>query len=69
MEEKFLKDIPDGPDCEEQPGSGRFAELEELRRDIARRIRDNQRFLERFLEENFVDEDEALDEPPEEPEL
>ena len=69
MEEKFQEDIPDGPDCDEQSGSGRFAELEELRRDIARRIRDNQRFLERFLEENFVDEDEALDEPPEEPEL
>jgi len=32
-------------------------ELEQLRRDIERQIRSNQRFLEGFLDENFEDEE------------
>ena len=60
-------DNHDGPDSE-LPGTERFAELEELRREIARRILDNQRFLERFHEEDFEDED-APDEPTVEEEL
>jgi hypothetical protein len=32
-------------------------ELEQLRRDIARQIRSNQRFLENFLDEDFQEED------------
>jgi hypothetical protein len=37
----------------------RFPELEELQREVERRIRDNRRFLERFMDENFVDEEEG----------
>jgi hypothetical protein len=33
-------------------------ELEQLRRDIERQIRSNQRFLQNFLDENFSDEEE-----------
>lgn len=33
-------------------------EMEQLRRDIERQIRSNQRFLESFLDENFEDEEE-----------
>lgn len=32
-------------------------ELEQLRRDIARQIRSNQRFLENFLDEDFPEEE------------
>lgn len=39
----------------------RFPELEELQRDVEKRIRDNQRFLERFMDEDFPDEEEGED--------
>jgi hypothetical protein len=39
----------------------RFPELDELQREIARRIRDNQRFLDHFLDEDFVEETEEED--------
>ena len=48
------------------PGSERFRELAELEQEVSRRLRSNQRFLERFLDEDFVDDeavgDEELDE-------
>lgn len=37
----------------------RFADLDQLQQEIARRIRDNQRFLERFLQDDFEEEDGA----------
>lgn len=43
--------------------SSRFSELDELQREIALRIKDNQRFLEGFLAEDYADEaDEDEDE-------
>ena len=39
----------------------RFSELDELQREITQRIKDNQRFLEGFLSEDYEDEDEAGD--------
>ena len=39
----------------------RFSELDELQREIAQRIKDNQRFLEGFLADDYEDEDEAGD--------
>ncbi len=36
-----------------------FPELEELQQEIDRRIRDNKRFLERFLDEDFIDDEET----------
>lgn len=44
--------------------NSRFSELDELQREIALRIKDNQRFLEGFLTEDYVedvDEDEDED--------
>jgi len=42
---------------------GRFSELDELQREIAQRIKDNQRFLEGFLTDDYEDDaDEAEDE-------
>jgi len=55
-EDKEPKDIP-------PEGSSRFSELEELQREIAHRIKDNQRFLEGFLAEDYADDaDEGEDE-------
>lgn len=44
-----------------------FPEFEELQRDIARRIRDNNRFLERVFDEDFSEDegDGAADEDEE----
>ena len=64
MEEDFDKEK-----AGEGSEPGRFAELEELHREIGRRIRDNQRFLERFMEEEFIDEDENWEDPSPEEEL
>jgi hypothetical protein len=69
MEEGFAGEKEEEMDQAEWAETGRFAELEELRREIGRRIRDNQRFLERFMEEDFIDEDENLDDSSPEEEL
>ena len=47
-----------GAATEEKKGT-LFPELEELQQEIERRLRDNKRFLERFLDEDFTDEEEA----------
>lgn len=39
----------------------RFSELDELQREIAQRIKDNQRFLAGFLADDYADEDESGD--------
>jgi hypothetical protein len=54
-----------------QPVSEKFRELAELEQEIRRRLRSNQRFLEKFLDEDFVDDepdgdDEAADDEKEE---
>jgi hypothetical protein len=36
----------------------RFPELEELRRQVARRIRDNERFLARMFDDDFEDDED-----------
>lgn len=36
----------------------KFGELAELEQEIRRRLRSNQRFLDRFLDEDFVDDEE-----------
>ena len=45
-----------------QPAGERFRELAELEQEISRRLRSNQRFLERFLDEDFVDDEADGDE-------
>lgn len=50
----------DPPAAAEKKGK-LFPELEELQQEIDRRIRDNKRFLERFLDEDFNDDEEAED--------
>ncbi len=65
MTEKENRDDEIGPvesESQETPAPGPFDALDELRRDIDRRIRDNKRFLERFLDEDFDDDDDEEDE-------
>lgn len=61
-------DPPEDHPEPEQPATAeeRFPELAELEDEIRRRIRSNQRFLERFMDEDFADEDstEEDEEPP-----
>jgi len=40
-----------------QPVNEKFRELAELEAEIRRRLRSNQRFLEKFLDEDFVDDE------------
>lgn len=51
-----------GPQTEEKVS--RFPELDELQQDIQKRIRDNERFLEKFLDEDFIDEDDEEEDDP-----
>ena len=55
---------PEIPATAEKKGQF-FLELEELQQEIDRRIRDNKRFLERFLDEDFNDDEEAGNEEDE----
>ena len=41
----------------ETPPTSRFPELDELQNDVSRRIRDNQKFLDRFMDDEFTDDD------------
>lgn len=47
----------------------KFPELAELEENIRRRLRSNQRFLERFMDEDFndLDDDVGEDDDPEDP--
>lgn len=51
---------PTPPPAGEDQGP-RFPELEEIQREVERRIRDNKRFLERFMDEDFSEEEEETD--------
>lgn len=55
------------PEEKQEPGpaSGRpegiLADLEDLQREVEKRIRDNHRFLERFMDDDFPEEEEDND--------
>jgi hypothetical protein len=53
---------PAGDAPPEQPAAGGLPrDLVELEAEIRRRLRSNQRFLERFLDEDFVDDEEQAE--------
>ncbi len=53
----------------ETPPTSRFPELDELQNDVSRRIRDNQKFLALFMDEEFIDDDpETTDDEDDSPE-
>lgn len=49
------------PEATPSAGNSRFSDLDELQREIAQRIKDNQRFLAGFLADDYADEDETGD--------
>lgn len=56
-----MSDPEQQPD-ETAPSSGnRFADLDQLQQEVARRIKDNQRFLERFMQDDFEEENSEED--------
>jgi hypothetical protein len=53
--------IRDAMDVQEPAADGQddmFPEFEELRRQVAQRVRDNQRFLDGIFDEDFVEDEE-----------
>jgi len=59
-------DLPEQvPASEPDPSGSRYPELDDLQQEVAKRLRDNQRFLEHFLDEDFPEEveDEAETSP------
>lgn len=50
-------DVPQGETTSPRPVDERFRDLAELEEEIRRRLRSNQRFLERFLDDDFIDEE------------
>lgn len=54
--------LPEGETIVSKSTDERFHDLVELEQEIRRRLRSNQRFLERFLDEDFVDEEVGGDE-------
>jgi hypothetical protein len=63
-EEQDKSTEPGQPEVEAK--AERFPELAELQEKTQRRLRSNQRFLERFMDEDFDDlDDDDLDDPDE----
>ncbi|MFA5516670.1 MAG: hypothetical protein WDA20_10325 [Desulfuromonadales bacterium] len=58
MPDEADKDKPAAP----ENGDSRFPELADMQREIERRITDNRRFLERFLDENFIEGEDEWEE-------
>jgi len=53
--------MPEEAPAAEEKKEKLFPELEELQLEIDRRIRDNKRFLERFLDDDFDAEEDEQD--------
>jgi hypothetical protein len=69
MTDSDQKPLTPPPATEEIPGKSvadeRLPDLAELEQEIRRRLRSNERFLERFLDEDFVDDDGDIDDAEE----
>ena len=44
------------PESAESEPISRYPDLDQLQQDVNRRLRDNQRFLDHFLDDDFMDE-------------
>ena len=62
MSDKELVEQPATEESIEQEETSRYPELDELQKEVARRIRDNQRFLERLESDTFERELEEEEE-------
>ncbi len=58
MSEEENRDDLGGDEQQGPKPASRFPEMDELQNDIARRIRDNQKFLDHFMDNDYTDEDD-----------
>ena len=65
-EDKSPENSEEQPVEEEGTSTSHFPEMDELQNEIDRRIRDNQKFLEHFMDNDYIEEDEDDDEDDDE---
>jgi hypothetical protein len=54
--------VSEDQDIVPEPEGNRFPELEDLQKEIDKRLRDNRRFLEKFMDDAFEEEEESEEE-------
>lgn len=57
-DEENRDEISEEQSTDEPVNPSRFPEMDELQENIARRIRDNQKFLDHFLDKDYIDEED-----------
>jgi hypothetical protein len=60
-DEEQIENSNEQPEEEESSPTSRFPEMDELQSEIDRRIRDNQKFLDHFLDKDYIEEDDDED--------
>jgi len=63
MTDEKSDQLEPAPSPEEDQTVSRFPELDELQQEVARRLKDNQKFLAHFLDEDFSEDLDEEDEP------
>jgi hypothetical protein len=54
--------VSEDQDIVPETEGNRFSELEDLQKEIDKRLRDNRRFLEKFMDDAFEEEEESEEE-------
>ncbi len=57
-DEEQIENSGEQPVEEESSSTSRFPEMDELQSEIDRRIRDNQKFLDHFLDKDYIEEED-----------
>ncbi len=65
-EEENRENVNEEMEAEETTSTSKFPEMDELQGEIDRRIRDNQKFLDHFMDNDYVEEDDGDDDDDEE---
>lgn len=61
-DEKSIEKSDELPVEEETAPTSHFPEMDELQSEIDRRIRDNQKFLDHFMDKDYIEEEDDDDE-------
>jgi hypothetical protein len=56
MPDKQTDNQVEQPEIAGSEPASRYPDLDQLQQDVSRRLRDNQRFLDHFLDDDFMDE-------------
>ena len=57
-DEELSENSNEKPADEESAPTSKFPEMDELQSEIDRRIRDNQKFLDHFLDQDYIEEED-----------